>query len=135
VLPDGIDPFTLDRRTAPESRRVLLVDDNVDYAESLAILLESAGYAVQVRHNGLEALRCALEFRPDVAVLDIGMPVMDGYQIARLLRQQPVLAALRLVAVSGYQPRPESSLSLEARFDDYLMKPLQLPELVASFGW
>jgi two-component system, chemotaxis family, CheB/CheR fusion protein len=98
IPPDGTGPVPREHHTVVESRRVLLVDDNVDYAEGLALLLEASGYRVKVMHNGPDALRCAVDFRPDVVLLDIGLPEMDGYEIARRLRQEPTLQGL------GYRP-------------------------------
>jgi PAS domain S-box-containing protein len=116
----------------PPALRVLVVDDNVDYADGVATLLRSSGYRVEVVHNGPEALRTALVFRPDVVVLDIGMPGMDGYEVARQIRQDPVLKGLRVVGVSGYRQELDSRLNREAKFDDYLMKPVVLAKLEAS---
>jgi CheY-like chemotaxis protein len=113
-------------------KRVLLVDDNVDYVEGVALLLQISGYEVEVAHSGQEALRSALECRPDVVLLDIGMPEMDGYEVARRMREEPLLDGLRVVGVSGYMPQLDGRLSRAAHFDAYLMKPLLLPELVAS---
>jgi CheY-like chemotaxis protein len=87
---------------------------------------------VEVAHGGPEALRVAVDFRPDVVVLDIGLPGMDGYEVARRLRQDPDLDALRVVGLSGYQPEPEGRRSREARFDGYLIKPVELARLETS---
>jgi PAS domain S-box-containing protein len=121
-----------DAEPALPALRVLVVDDNVDYADGVALLLQSSGYMVEVVHTGPEALLAAAEFRPDVVVLDIGLPGMDGYEVARRMRQDPDLDGLRVVGVSGYRQEPDGLRAREARFDDYLLKPLLLAKLEAS---
>lgn len=116
----------------PRALRVLVVDDNVDYADGVAMLLRAAGYEVEVVHTGPEALRSVVDFRPDVVVLDIGLPGMDGYEVARQIRSNPALEGVRVVGVSGYRQEPEGPLTLAARFDEYLMKPVVLAKLEAS---
>jgi CheY-like chemotaxis protein len=96
------------------------------------LLLQNSGYQVEVVHTGPEALLAAAEFRPDVVVLDIGLPGMDGYEVARRIRQDPDFDGIRVLGVSGYRQEPESPRTLGARFDDYLLKPLLLARLEAS---
>jgi PAS domain S-box-containing protein len=122
----------VDAKPVLPALRVLVVDDNVDYADGVALLLESAGYEVEVVHSGPEALLAVDEFRPNVVVLDIGLPGMDGYEVARRMRYNPALDGLRLVGVSGYQQELEGTRSREARFDAYLLKPLLLERLEAT---
>jgi two-component system, chemotaxis family, CheB/CheR fusion protein len=112
--------------------RVLVADDNVDYADGVALLLRRSGYEVEVAYSGPEALLAAAESRPDVVVLDIGLPGMDGYEVARRMRLDPGLDGLRVVGVSGYRREEEGPRTLGARFDDYLMKPLLMERLEAS---
>jgi two-component system, chemotaxis family, CheB/CheR fusion protein len=112
--------------------RVLVVDDNVDYAEGIALLLQTSGYQVEVVHTGPEALLAVAEFHPDVVVLDIGLPGMDGYEVARRMRQDPDLDGIRVVGVSGYRQEADGLRSQGARFDDYLLKPLLMKTLEAS---
>ncbi len=112
--------------------RVLVVDDNIDYADGVATLLRASGYEVEVVHNGPDALNAAITFQPDVVVLDIGLPGMDGYEVARRIRQDPSLEGLRIVGVSGYREELETPLSRAARFDGYLMKPVLLKKLEAT---
>jgi PAS domain S-box-containing protein len=112
--------------------RVLVVDDNVDYADGIALLLQSSGYQVEVVHTGPEALLAVSAFHPDVVVLDIGLPGMDGYEVARRMRQDPDLDGLRIVGASGYRQEAEGPRTRGARFDDYLLKPLVLARLKAS---
>jgi PAS domain S-box-containing protein len=132
-LPAEWDPSRGERSEGgPRALRVLVVDDNVDYAEGVAVLLQSSGYEVEVVHTGPDALLAAVVFRPDVVVLDVGLPGMDGYEVARRMRQDPGLEGLRVLGVSGYRPEPEGPRSRGARFDDYLMKPVLLAKLEAS---
>lgn len=107
------------------SRRVLVVDDNVDGAESLAMLLEMYGHEAATAHDGLAALETASSFRPDVAFLDIGLPGIDGYELARRLRGQPAQAKLVLVALTGWGSEEDKRKSEEAGFDFHLTKPVE----------
>jgi PAS domain S-box-containing protein len=113
-------------------RRVLLVDDNPDAAETLAELLRSAGHQVFVAHDGPTALAQAHAFRPHVALLDIGLPVMDGYELARKLRSSLPAAPLRLVALTGYGQEHDRRRSLEAGFAEHLVKPVEGTQLLAA---
>ncbi|HET6574058.1 MAG TPA: chemotaxis protein CheB [Fimbriiglobus sp.] len=109
--------------TAPTPRRVLVVDDNVDAAQSEAVLLRMSGHEVHVAHSGPDALEAAAAFRPEVVLLDIGMPGMDGYEAARQLRRLPGLEAVKLVALSGYGTDEDRHRSAAAGFDAHLVKP------------
>jgi signal transduction histidine kinase len=110
-------------------RRVLIVDDNADGAELLAMSLEQLGCVTRVAHDGPSALRAAEEFDADVALLDIGLPVMDGYELARRLRELPSFARTRLVAVTGYGQDADRRRSRDAGFDAHLVKPVQLDDI------
>ena len=121
-----------DPEPALPALRVLVVDDNVDYADGIALLLQDSGYQVEVVHTGPEALLAVAESRPDVVVLDIGLPGMDGYEVARRMRLDPDLDGLRVVGVSGYRQESEGPRTLGARFDDYLLKPSLMARLEAS---
>ena len=114
--------------------RVLVVDDNVDCAVGLARLLETSGHRVQLAHEGRSALRVAAEFRPDVAVLDIGLPGMDGYELARHLREGPATSSIRLVAVTGYGQPQDRRRALQAGFDQHVVKPVRADALLATFA-
>ena len=105
-----------DGEAALPALRVLVVDDNVDYAEGIALLLRTSGYQVEVVHTGPEALLAVSEFHPDVVVLDIGLPGMDGYEVARRMRQEPDLEGLRVVGVSGYRQEEEGPRSARGPF-------------------
>jgi signal transduction histidine kinase/DNA-binding response OmpR family regulator len=112
-------------------RRVLIVDDNVDGAESLSLMLQLAGHQVQIVHNGPDALEAAPAFRPDVVLLDIGLPGMNGYEVARRLREQPELASTLLVALTGYGQEEDRQRGREAGFDQHLVKPVDPPVLAS----
>src|SRR5262249_8583145 len=104
-------------------RRVLIVDDNVDAANSLAMLLSHAGHEAQVAYSGQHALDCIERFHPEVALLDIGLPGMDGYELAKRLRAMPGHSVMRLVAVTGYGKVEDRQRSQAAGFHDHLVKP------------
>jgi CheY-like chemotaxis protein len=110
---------------------VLLVDDNRDAAEMLAELLRAAGHEVAVAFDGPSALGVAVELQPEVALLDIGLPVMDGYDLARRLKDT-LPAALRLVAITGYGQEHDHRRSQEAGFDAHLVKPVQAAQVLAA---
>jgi PAS domain S-box-containing protein len=106
------------------SLRILVVDDNLDAVNSLAMLLRTIGNNVRTAHDGEEAVRAAGEFRPHVALLDIGMPKMNGYDAARAIRQQPWGHNVVLVAVTGWGQDEDKRRSKEAGFDHHLVKPV-----------
>ena len=117
-------------RPATERNRVLVVDDNRDAADTIADFLTELGYQVSVAYDGPSALTVAETFKPHTCVLDIGLPVMDGYELARLLRQSDKLCQeLRLIAVTGYGQDGDRRRSQEAGFDAHLVKPVQIDEL------
>ena len=103
--------------------RVLIVDDNVDAATALEMLLEEAGHSVRVAHTGPAGLAAALEFLPDVILLDIGLPELDGFEVAKRIRQQATLHNVVLVAMTGYGREKERQRSQEVGFDHHLVKP------------
>lgn len=108
--------------------RVLVVDDNVDTAKAMSLLLSESGYEVRVAHQGREALEAAREMRPEFVLLDIGLPEMDGYQVARAIRREGGKALL--VAISGYAAEEDRRRSAEAGFDRHLVKPVDFDEVV-----
>ena len=110
-------------------QRVLVVDDNEDGAAMLAAVLDTRGYVVRVAHDGPSALDIADSFQPHVALLDIGLPVMDGYELAIRLRQRPGLADVTLVAVTGYGQSSDKARTRAAGFDHHLVKPVDLAAL------
>jgi len=105
--------------------RVLVVDDNADLASSTAALLDLWGHEVSIVHNGRHVIGTALEFRPAVVLLDIGLPGMDGFEVARQIRATPQLAGVRLIAITGYGQAHDIERSLEVGFDAHLVKPVQ----------
>jgi CheY-like chemotaxis protein len=113
----------------PQSRRVLVVDDNVDAAESMAMLLRLWGHDVRLAHNGPEALKAASENQPDVMVLDIGLPGMNGYEVAGRLREHPAFQKMLVIAVTGYGQDKDRARSREAGIDHHLTKPVELATL------
>jgi signal transduction histidine kinase/CheY-like chemotaxis protein len=125
-----------DPAPSPTSRRrILIADDNRDAAESLAMLLEIAGHEVRVAHFGRAALSLAQIFRPDIAVLDIGMPDLSGYEVAEALRQEQWAANTRLIALTGWGQDSDRRRALAAGFDHHLIKPVdpdRLAEVIAG---
>ena len=113
----------------PTPRSVLVVDDNQDAAESLAVLLRLAGHEVRTAYDGLVGLEAAKDFQPEVILLDIGLPRVSGYEVARELRKQVGLKEALLVAVTGYGQEEDRRKSREAGFDDHLTKPVDLAAL------
>lgn len=113
-------------------RRVLVVDDNVDSAESLALVLRAAGHDVRVAYNGRAALEAADKLRPEVVFLDIGLPLLDGYQVARVLRRRPGMRHALLLALTGYGQEDDRRRAREAGFDHYIVKPVD-PEVLQQF--
>jgi CheY-like chemotaxis protein len=110
---------------------VLLIDDNRDAAESMTVLLELWGHEVRIAYNGPDALTLAAEFRPDAALLDIGLPGMNGYEVAKRLRGLPGWEGVMLVAITGYGQDEDRRRSCEAGFDHHLTKPVE-PAMVQS---
>ena len=110
-------------------RRVMVVDDSVDGAESMSILLEMLGHEVRVMYDGAAAIAAASEFRPEVVLLDIGLPVIDGYQVARALRAEPATAGALLIALTGYGQDSDRQRTRDAGFDHHLVKPASLDDI------
>jgi CheY-like chemotaxis protein len=107
--------------TAP--RRVLVIEDNGDAADTLREVLELENHVVEVAYAGREGIEKARAFHPDVVLCDIGLPEMDGYDVARAMRADPDLGRIPLVAVSGYAQPEDVAMSREAGFDAHLAKP------------
>ncbi len=121
ILPDSEKVRRAD--TGEEPRRILIADDNADFANSLGALLSGRGHEVRVVYDGAEALATAARFNPDFAFLDIGMPRVHGYEVARRLREAPGTAACVLVAVTGWGQEDDRQRAREAGFDRHLVKP------------
>lgn len=107
--------------------RILIVDDHIDAAEMLKILLKMDGYNVVVANDGESAIQAAQEHQPEVALLDIGLPNKDGYQVARELRGK--LPSIKLIAISGWGQEEYKRRSVEAGFNHHLVKPIDVEEL------
>jgi PAS domain S-box-containing protein len=118
----------------PRSPRILIVDDNVDAADSLAALLKALGHETRVAHDGPRGLQVAHAFRPDLAFLDIGLPGMNGHELARALRADPDLRGLVLVALTGWGAASDMTLSQDAGFDRHLTKPVSLEALAQALA-
>jgi signal transduction histidine kinase/ActR/RegA family two-component response regulator len=108
--------------------RVLVVDDNQDAAKSVALLLRAMGHNARVAHDGASAMQAALEFAPHVVLLDIGLPVVNGFQVAKWIRQEVTLAGVVLIAVTGYGQESDRLRSQEAGFDHHLVKPVNIKQ-------
>jgi CheY-like chemotaxis protein len=114
----------IDRTTPTSALRILVVDDNVDAASSLAILLKIMGNTLHMAHDGEEAVATAEKYRPDVVLLDIGLPKLNGYEAARAIRQEPWGKKMVLIAVTGWGQEEHKRQSEEAGFDRHLVKPV-----------
>jgi PAS domain S-box-containing protein len=113
----------------PSTRRILVADDNQDAADSLAMLLQASGHEVRTAHGGESALSIASSFQPSVALLDIGMPDLDGYEVAKRIRSAPWGKGMHLIAVTGWGQEEDKRRALGAGFDFHLTKPIELHQL------
>ncbi len=104
----------------------MLVDDNIDAAASLSLLLQLGGHTTSVAHGGPEALRVVAEFKPDIVLLDIGLPGMNGYEVARAIRSMPESGHPLLVAVTGWDAPEDRLKSKQAGFDEHVTKPVDI---------
>src|SRR5262245_45738262 len=120
-------------KSPPARRRVLVIEDSGDTRESLCLVLSLSGCDVRGAADGAEGLRQALEWRPDAVVSDIGLPGLDGWELARRLRAA-LGAAVRLVALSGFSQPQDRQRSLEAGFDAHLAKPAEPDDLLHLLG-
>lgn len=110
--------------------RILVVDDNVAVAEGLAVLLQMERYTVEIAHDGLTALNAIEVFKPQIVLLDIGLPDIDGYEIARRIRAAPETKSVYLIALTGYGQEEDKACSRAAGFDRHLVKPVDVGELL-----
>ncbi len=127
--PDGCldgSPNTATARPHSQPIKILVVDDNVDAATSLSMLLELSHHVLKIAHSGAEALATLREFKPDVVLLDIGMPGMNGYEVARAIRKMPDAGNPALVALTGWGGEADRLLSKNAGFDQHLTKPADI---------
>jgi CheY-like chemotaxis protein len=125
----GKDRPTVPERVSVEPHRVLVVDDNQAVAESLSELLQLMGYEVQMELTGPDGVRAAGEFRPHAVLCDLGLPGLNGYQVAASLRSEPGTADTLLIALTGEGSEGAASHALAAGFDHFLLKPFEPAEL------
>jgi signal transduction histidine kinase len=131
AVPVGVPVKPLRAKAAP-GKRILLVDDNEDAATSLGEFLRIAGHTVVVVNDPIAALAAVAELKPEVAILDLGLPVMDGYELADRLRKDPASAQTRLIALSGYGQDTDKARSRRSGFEQHLVKPVEMDELVEA---
>jgi signal transduction histidine kinase len=136
-LPDAVVASPGISVQALQGCRVLVVDDNADGADMLAMMLEHSGHQTRIAYSGLEALEIAASFRPEVIFLDIGLPGLNGYDVARRFRATPALSPMLLVALTGWGSEEDRRRSKEAGFDIHLTKPVEpaaIDDVMARFG-
>ena len=121
-------------RMSPPSLRILVVDDNRDAADSLAMLLRTSGNDIRTAYDGAEAVQLANDFEPEVVLLDIGLPNMDGHEVAQRIRQEPWGRRTCLIAVTGWSDEADRARSRAAGFDHHLVKPLDTSHLAQLLG-
>jgi CheY-like chemotaxis protein len=120
--------------TIDAQKRILLIDDNVDAATMMQALLTAFGFTVEVANSGVAGLALAQSFRPQVVFLDLGMPIMNGYEVAVALRQIPALADIFLLALTGWNDQQTRAAVIAAGFDRHLVKPPNLEHILAILG-
>jgi CheY-like chemotaxis protein len=118
----------------PRSLRVLVVDDEHDTADSMKVILEHWGQEVRVAYDGLSAVDLARVFRPHIALLDIGLPGLDGWQVAEAMRESPATETAFLLAVTGYSTRDDIERSHAKGFHGHVLKPVS-PQLIWKLLW
>ena len=138
-LPIVVDPEPITKPTpaafiSTESYRILLADDNVDFVNSIGALLTAMGHSVVITHNGPDALAAAARFCPDYAFLDIGLPHMSGYDLARGIRNLPCGVMTVLIAVTGWGQEKDRQLAFEAGFDHHMVKPVRFEQIEEILG-
>ena len=115
------------------TRRVLLADDNVDGAETMGMLLESNGHEIHLAHSGTAALEAVKRLKPDIVILDIGMPDMDGYEVAERIRHEAWGKKLKLIAITGWGQAEDKRRAIAAGFDHHMTKPVDPDDLEKLF--
>jgi two-component system CheB/CheR fusion protein len=137
-MAEGGDVLPVDDAVAAPTpivaRRILVVEDNLDVAETTTLLLTLSGHEVLCAEDGLQALQFAADFQPEVVLLDIGLPLMDGYEVARRLRQMPQTRRALVVALTGYGQEDDRQRGKEAGFDGHLLKPVDARALEAMLA-
>jgi len=132
--PHAVDPDTRHAKPPAHSIRCLVVEDNVDAAQLLEFALESEGHQVHVTYDGPDAVAAAATFKPDAVVLDIGLPRMNGYDVARAIRRIPGCEDILIIAVTGYGQEADRQKSREAGCDHHLVKPIDLNSLLSALA-
>jgi len=127
--PLTLPPVVLKTARVPKPRRLLIVEDHPDVAESLALILRCDDHEVRIAHDGPAALQVLKKFKPEVVLLDVGLPGMDGYEVARRMREEAPESNLTIIALSGSDQ--DHSQSTQAGFDTHLVKPVH-PNLLRS---
>ena len=117
--------------TAPSQQRILVVDDSKDGADSLSVVLQMMGAESRAVYDGPSALASIRTFAPTTVLLDIGMPDMDGYEVARQIRADPGLASVRLIALTGWGAEGDRRRTRESGFDEHWVKPVEPERLMA----
>jgi PAS domain S-box-containing protein len=127
----GVEPRRADAQTdSPPQRRVLVVDDNRDSADSLAMLLKITGHKTYTAYDGLEAVEAIEKYRPEVVLLDIGLPMLDGHEVCRRVRQQPWGKDIVMIALTGWGQDDDRRKSEEAGFNGHMVKPVDYDKLL-----
>ncbi|TMA43288.1 MAG: response regulator [Deltaproteobacteria bacterium] len=132
IAEENVASPALGARAASLKKRVMVVDDNRDAAEMLAEALRIEGHDVSVAHDGLEALSLIDEREFDVSILDLGLPLMDGYELAQRIRQDGRCATTRLIAVTGYGQENDVARARAVGFDLHLVKPVELQAILQA---
>jgi CheY-like chemotaxis protein len=137
VVPRRADEGPTQAETANvNGRRILIVDDNQDAAESIAQYLQLEGHEVKSVGDGMQALACLPVFAPHIVVLDIGLPVLSGYEVAKRMRKMPAMGKALLIALTGYGQKEDQQRAMDAGFDRHFVKPTDprvLVELIAQW--
>jgi CheY-like chemotaxis protein len=118
-------------KESPMALRLLIVDDNRDNTDCLAMLLQREGFEIMVAYDGTQAMEVASYFRPDVFIVDLIMPIMDGFDLTKRLRAMPEFEHSMFVALTGYTDQTRLDAASRAQFDEYLVKPAELKLLLA----
>ncbi|MEQ9407570.1 MAG: PAS domain S-box protein [Fuerstiella sp.] len=128
-LSEPLQPVSVNKFRSKPRRRILVVDDNQDSANSLSMMLRLMQHEIRTVHDGLAAMKTAAEFRPEIILLDIGMPQINGYEVCRHIREQPWSDGIVIVALTGWGQNEDRRRSAEAGFDHHLVKPVDLSVL------
>jgi CheY-like chemotaxis protein len=128
---EGLPPVVGKTERIPNPRRLLIVEDHPDVAESLALILRRDDHEVRIAHDGPAALQVLSHFKPDVVLLDVGLSGMDGYQVARRMREEALESKLTIIALSGYDQMEDHRRSMQAGCDAHLVKPVH-PNVLRS---